>query len=147
MIRHCFHFEYQPPGHFRVQVNETDRSITFHFDYEPFENPKNMTFDDWNKRTRINQLLVEPEFRYQGHGKALKRHAEKVARNDGTRAIILETQICNLPAISFYQSYGYQMIGCDIMCYSNQDIERAEVRQEMGKSFDKQRRKLWTFMS
>ena len=92
-----------------------------------------ITFDDWNKRVRINQLLIEPEFRNRGIGTSLMNHAEEVAKYIGARAIILETQSCNLPAITFYRSCGYQIVGCDVMCYSNEDIEKAEVRLEMGK--------------
>lgn len=58
----------------------------------------------------------------------VKEHA-RLARN---RAIILETQSCNVAAIDFYRSCGFSLIGFDSCCYKNNDISRKEVRFEMG---------------
>ncbi|MDP3305928.1 MAG: GNAT family N-acetyltransferase [Erysipelotrichaceae bacterium] len=88
----------------------------------------------YNNRIRIAQLLVIKGFRNMGIGKLLMNHAEDYAKNVGARALILETQSCNLIAISFYRHCGYQFVGCDATCYSNEDIERREVRLELGKA-------------
>lgn len=88
----------------------------------------------YNNRIRIAQLLVLNGFRNLGVGKLLMNHAEEYAKKIGARALILETQSCNLIAISFYRGCGYQFVGCDTMCYSNQDIEKNEVRLELGKA-------------
>jgi len=66
------------------------------------------------------------------------RKAEEVAVQQGRRALALETQSCNDPAISFYKSCGFSFIGCDLLAYSNDDIARQEVRLEMGKVLDGQ---------
>ncbi len=48
------------------------------------------------------------------------------------RAIILETQSCNTAAIAFYLAQGFTFMGFNACEYSNQDIEKHEVRIEMG---------------
>ena len=50
------------------------------------------------------------------------------AMRDGRRAIMLETQSCNLHAIAFYRSQGFRLLGIDSCCYGNFDIARHEVR-------------------
>ncbi len=47
--------------------------------------------------------------------------------------IVLETQSCNLNAISFYEKSGFTIIGFDLYAYSNDDLANNEVRIEMGK--------------
>ncbi len=46
------------------------------------------------------------------------------------RRLILETQSCNYPAISFYLKYGFELCGFDLTCYSNNDLKNKEVRLE-----------------
>ena len=58
--------------------------------------------------------------------------AKNQARSEGWRAVILETQSCNVDAIGFYLHEGFTLIGLDTCCYSNRDIERREVRLELG---------------
>lgn len=89
--------------------------------------------EKYNNRIRIAQFLVLHPFRNQGVGKALMKKAEEVSRNMEARALILETQSCNIPAIRFYLSCGFRFVGCDVTCYSNSDIENYEVRLELGK--------------
>jgi len=91
------------------------------------------SLDSWNNRYRIYNFLVDPRYRKMGYGTALFKHVEEVATKKGARAIVLETQSCNDPAISFYMKQGLHFIGLDTMCYSNNDIEQKEVRIEFGK--------------
>ena len=49
---------------------------------------------------------------------------------------MLETQSCNVVALAFYRSQGFKLIGFDTCCYTNRDIERGEVRFNMGIIFD-----------
>jgi hypothetical protein len=58
--------------------------------------------------------------------------AKELARASGDRALVLETQTCNDPAIRFYRSCGLTVIGLDTTHYSNEDIAKKEVRLEMG---------------
>ncbi len=57
----------------------------------------------------------------------------EAAKETGARMIILETQTCNEKAIKFYRKHGFDIIGFDLYAYSNTDIERHEIRIEMGK--------------
>ena len=88
--------------------------------------------EKYNNRIRIAQFLVLNPHRGQGIGRALMNKAEAYARDLGARAMILETQSCNIPAIRFYMSYGFRFVGCDLQCYSNQDIDNKEIRLELG---------------
>ena len=45
--------------------------------------------------------------------------------------LVLETQSCNMPAIAFYLSRGFAIGGMDLFHYSNEDLEKHEVRIEM----------------
>jgi ribosomal protein S18 acetylase RimI-like enzyme len=90
--------------------------------------------EPYHNRVRIAQLLVLNEYRTLGVGKMLMQHAEDYAKSIKARALILETQSCNIPAIRFYQSCGFQFVGCDVTCYTNNDVENNEVRLELGKS-------------
>lgn len=55
-----------------------------------------------------------------------------LAKAKHARALVLETQSCNEPAIRFYFSCGFRFIGLDTTHYSNSDILNREVRLEMG---------------
>ena len=88
--------------------------------------------EDWCNRLRVNELLVEQSYRGRGIGTLLMDKAKEIARVNGNRALVLETQTCNDPAIRFYRSCGLSVIGLDTFHYSNEDIEKKEVRLEMG---------------
>ena len=60
----------------------------------------------WNNRLRISNILVEAPFRGMGVGRALFEQAENRAREVKARAVVLETQSCNVPAIRFYEKMG-----------------------------------------
>lgn len=92
-----------------------------------------MVHEKWNNRMRITNILVEHDFRNKGIGKMLMDKAYEVSKNHGTRAIVLETQSCNFPAISFYKGLEFKIIGFDLQAYSNEDVDRLEVRLELGK--------------
>jgi ribosomal protein S18 acetylase RimI-like enzyme len=93
-----------------------------------------MVYEKWNNRMRITNILVEHDFRNKGIGKILMEKAYEVSKNHGARAIVLETQSCNFPAISFYKALEFKIVGFDLQAYSNGDIDRLEVRLELGKS-------------
>ena len=88
--------------------------------------------EEWSNRLVVAELWVTEELRQQGIGHRLMAIAKKQAAEEGRRAIILETQSCNTGAIAFYESEGFRLIGGDLCCYSNRDIERREVRLNMG---------------
>ena len=88
--------------------------------------------ESWNNRLRIANLWVNESHRYRGIGKLLIARAIERAKNTGQRAIVLETQSCNDPAIRFYRTCGFKLIGLDANHYQNDDIVRGEVRLEFG---------------
>ena len=84
-------------------------------------------------RARIWELLVLEEFQGKGIGTALIQRAEDGARRKGLRSVVLETQSCNVKAIDFYIARGYTLVGFDEQAYSNEDVEKGEIRLEFGK--------------
>jgi ribosomal protein S18 acetylase RimI-like enzyme len=89
-------------------------------------------YHKWNNRMRVWEILVKEEYRKKGIGTLLMDHAVKIAKEKGARALVLETQSCNAPAISFYLKHGFELIGFDSTAYSNDDLQKKEVRLEMG---------------
>jgi ribosomal protein S18 acetylase RimI-like enzyme len=90
-------------------------------------------YSKWNNRMIVWELHVKEEFRRRHIGTLLMNRAVEVARERGARMLVLETQSCNVPAIRFYLKFGFELIGLDLAAYSNEDIERREVRLEFGK--------------
>lgn len=88
--------------------------------------------EEWSNRLMVAELWVHEKLRRKGIGHALMKKAKEQADSENRRAIILETQSCNVPAISFYLQEGFELIGFDSCCYSNRDIERKEVRLDLG---------------
>lgn len=86
----------------------------------------------WSNRLRITELWVAEKYQKQGLGHALIEMAKEQARRERRRAIMLETQSCNVNAVDFYQHEGFTLIGMDTCCYSNNDLQRKEVRLEFG---------------
>lgn len=90
------------------------------------------TCPEWNHRLRVTEMWVDQRHRRIGIGSALMEHVKQIAKEEGRRALVLETQSRNAGAIAFYISQGYTMIGFDECCYSNNDMEREGIRIEMG---------------
>lgn len=88
--------------------------------------------EEWSNRVLVTELWVHEDHRRKGVGRALMDYAKERAVQDGRRAIILETQSCNANAIGFYLHEGFELIGFDSCCYTNADIERKEVRLDLG---------------
>ncbi len=88
--------------------------------------------EEWSNRLMVTELWVSEPLRGRGLGRRLMDAAKKTARLQGRRAIILETQSCNTKAIGFYLREGFELIGFDTCCYSNNDIARREVRFNLG---------------
>ena len=88
--------------------------------------------EEWSNRLMVTELWVHENHRKNGVGKALMDYAKERAIADNRRAIILETQSCNFNAIGFYLHEGFDLIGFDSCCYTNADIERREVRLDLG---------------
>ncbi len=89
--------------------------------------------ESWNNCYRIWNFYVSKRHRKQGFGTELYLHIEQLAKTLGARAIILEVQSCNDPAISFYEKQGLHFVGLNTLAYSNEDVQKKEVRLEYGK--------------
>lgn len=61
-----------------------------------------------DRHTHIFLLYVDPDHRHQGIGSALMHRAETWAKARGDRQIGLQVFQSNQPALTFYQSLGYQ---------------------------------------
>lgn len=92
--------------------------------------------EEWSNRLMVTELWVADELHRQGIGTKLMNLVKDKAKRDNRRAIILETQSCNVRAIAFYRSQGFKLIGYDTCCYTNRDIERREIRFDFGYFMD-----------
>ena len=87
----------------------------------------------WNGTLHVEDLEVMPDWRGRGVGRMLMARADEVARELGVRAISLETQNTNVPAIRFYRKNGYEIDCIDLSLYTNRDAEDGEVAIIMKK--------------
>ena len=92
--------------------------------------------EEWSNRLMVTELWVHDSLQGKGIGKRLMDKAKEIAAAQKRRALILETQSCNTKAIGFYLHQGFELIGFDKCCYTNRDIERREVRINLGYFFD-----------
>ncbi len=84
--------------------------------------------EEWSNRLLVTEVWVADELHRQGIATRMMNLVKEKAMRDGRRAIMLETQSCNLHAIAFYRSQGFRLLGIDSCCYGNYDIARHEVR-------------------
>src|SRR6266852_3690613 len=68
-----------------------------------------LNVEEWRSVARIKDIIVGRLFRRYGIGSLLLNCAADWARNRGCRAILLETQSSNYPAIRFYLRNGLQV--------------------------------------
>lgn len=92
-----------------------------------------LSHERWNNRMRVSNLWVAEGRRRNGVGAVLMEKAVEEACAAGARALVLETQSCNDPAICFYRKMGYSLIGFDLTAYSQADVEKKEVRLEFAR--------------
>jgi len=88
--------------------------------------------EELSNRLRISIIWVDEAYRRQGIGTALLDIAMQRALSEKRRVLMLETQSYNSDAIAFYLRYGFTLIGFDSCAYHNDDLERKEVRMELG---------------
>ncbi len=83
--------------------------------------------ETWRGILKVWNLLVDEEHRRQGIGTDLMHKAEQFAAQRHCRAISVEAQATNWPALSFYTKMGFHICGVDDHFYTNRDLERREV--------------------
>ena len=88
--------------------------------------------EEWSNRLRVTEFWIDAAYHRRGIGTALMDIAVNRAREEKRRAVMLETQSRNEGAIGFYLAYGFSLIGFNACEYQNNDLERKEVRMEMG---------------
>jgi ribosomal protein S18 acetylase RimI-like enzyme len=88
--------------------------------------------EKWNNVLRIIDIHIHQSEQNKGIGSKLMALVIERAAQIGVRAIVLETQTSNYPAIQFYKKHGFNFMGCNLLSYSNNDVEKKEVRIEMG---------------
>ena len=88
--------------------------------------------ESWSNRLRVTELWVDSAYQKQGLGGKLLDFAKQYVIDNKHRTLMLETQSCNVNAVDFYLHKGLTLIGFDACCYNNRDLERKEVRLEMG---------------
>lgn len=81
-----------------------------------------MIVQPWHATGWIKDMAVLKEYRRQGIGTDLLGAAFHWAKEHDLRAIMLETQTKNYPAISFCRKHGFVFCGFNDRYYTNQDI-------------------------
>ena len=90
----------------------------------------------WHGVFRVSNLFVRAPYRRRGVGRALLAHMVDVARKQGAyRGAILETQTCNVPAISLYEQLGFTLCRIDLCEYTNDDVRNREARIDLFLAF------------
>lgn len=82
---------------------------------------------EWNKTLWVWEFHVEERWRGQGIGQQLMEAVAGRAREAGLRALVVETQNTNVPAILFYRKVGFEIEGIDLSYYTNHDTVDGEV--------------------
>lgn len=81
----------------------------------------------WNKTLCIWELGVAEAHQRRGIGRDLIREAVKLAERNGLRALVIETQNTNVPAIRFYRGIGFTFEAIDVSFYGNDELDQGEV--------------------
>jgi ribosomal protein S18 acetylase RimI-like enzyme len=81
----------------------------------------------WRRVLKVWNLLVDEQHRRQGIGTKLMQQATEFATKSNCRAISVEAQATNWPALCFYTKLGFDICGVDHHFYTNRDLERKEV--------------------
>ncbi|MFX0093076.1 MAG: GNAT family N-acetyltransferase [Candidatus Hodarchaeota archaeon] len=115
--------DYKTNAEYYVSINEENEEIGILV----------IAKQDWNKVTRIWDIYVSSRYQRTGIGTQLMDFAEERAKAWECRALVLECQSSNDPAIQFYLKNGFDLTGFDLISYSNEDIKKHEVRFEMSK--------------
>ena len=88
--------------------------------------------EEWSNRLLVTELFVHEKLRGRGYGHRLISLAKDLTVERNYRVLMLETQSSNVNAVDFYLHEGFTLIGFDSCCYTNKDLERKEVRFNMG---------------
>lgn len=82
---------------------------------------------EWNHALWIQSLYVDSAHRRVGVGSLLLDAAINGAERSEVRALFVETQVSNGPAIAFYLKHGFSLCGYNDHLYTNDDLPCDEV--------------------
>jgi ribosomal protein S18 acetylase RimI-like enzyme len=83
--------------------------------------------EKWNDTLRVWEFHVAESHRRLGLGRQLMDRLAQRAALTGLRAMVVETQSTNVPAIRFYRKAGFVLEGIDISYYTNHDYPDGEM--------------------
>lgn len=86
-----------------------------------------MWITGWNKTGYLVELAVSTEHMRRGVGRALIDEFAKLAKQNGLRAIIVETQPDNKGGMDFYLSNGFRLCGFNDRYYTNNPKSSREI--------------------
>lgn len=72
----------------------------------------------WNNTLLLWHFQVHENHRRKSYGSILMRKMIDLAKENGFRAVTLETQNTNVPAIHFYKQCGFMIEGVDLSFYN-----------------------------
>lgn len=81
----------------------------------------------WSNRLWVWEFHIAESHRGQSIGSKLMEAVAQKGRAAGLRAIFLETQTTNVPAIRFYRKVGFTLDGIELSLYSNDDWPDGEM--------------------
>ena len=80
--------------------------------------------------TDMMNLAVAPEARRQGTGRALVLALVEALTEKGSRSLMLEVRVSNIPAQKLYESLGFSQVGRRPKYYSNPREDALILRKE-----------------
>jgi len=94
---------------FYQQFNKVDPAATVVVGYHEGKAVASGAFRPMDEdKVEVKRMFVDPEVRGKGFAKAILKELETWAREDGYKQAVLETSKRLIPAVTLYQSQGYQ---------------------------------------
>ena len=78
---------------------------------------------EWNRSLWIREFGIAESYRRKGVGRQLMEQVAEIAKAEGLRILVCETQNTNVPAIDFYRGVGFEVEGVDLAYYTNRDVD------------------------
>lgn len=86
----------------------------------------------WNNTLLLWHFQVHEGFRRKSYGSTLLNKVTDLAKENGFRAVTLETQNTNVPAIHFYKQCGFMIEGVDLSFYNGIEEVALFMRKKMN---------------
>ena len=114
------------------EIKQHQTRLSYGLSYGAFEEGKLVGIAiteprNWNKTLWIWDVQVSDKHRRRGIGNALLNSICAAAKEHGYRAVGLEVQNTNMPAIKLYRKFGFTIDAVDLSFYTNTDISDGEI--------------------